>query len=481
MADNAPDNWLHTLEQFVLPTWQSALGAAVALLVGAILLHRRRRQSNILAWMFFIFAFPLAGTAAFLVFGLRKHQKTVALKRRINCIAGIMTREDDDGSAGIADSAVTGPVRPLLGNSVTLLDDDAGTATWRALRDEIAAARESIHITTYMLGRDDVGRALVEQLAARAREGVAVRLLVDALGSLSAKWGFCRPLVAAGGQVRRFMPLLPFQWRGPTNLRNHRKIALFDGRRAIIGGQNLAERYIGPTPHAGRFRDFSALVSGPAVAELTRVFLSDWCFAGGEHPERYEKQLRFNPEPTGGVRMAIVSGGPDEPGDPLWEQFLTLIQECRKELVIVTPYLVPDEVIFRLLLAKLRAGRRVRLIMPAHSDHPFLDLARRPYLRTLHRAGATVLLYNRGMLHGKMFLVDGGVGVIGSANLDMRSLFVNFEVAGFIYSPNTIRRLRLLANDIAGGCIPYGESHLAPRHLRNRFLEAVAHLAGPLL
>jgi len=471
---------LKTLEDIALPTWQTAVGIIAALAVGGILLRRRRRQSNIIAWMLFLFAFPLLGSLAFLLFGLRKHQKTLALKRAINRVAGIMTREDDDG-AGIADSAVTGTVKPFHGNSVTLLDDGDGTATWRALRDEIAAARESIHITTYILGRDAVGRGLVEQLAQRAREGVAVRLLVDALGSMSAKWGLCRPLVRAGGEVRRFMPLLPLQWRGPANLRNHRKIAVFDGARAIIGGQNLSERYIGPEPMEGRFRDFSARVCGPAVAELTRVFLSDWCFAGGERPERYERQLRYNPAPAGSVRVGIVSAGPDETGDPLWEQFLTLIQECRKELVLVTPYLVPDEVLFRLLLAKIRAGQHVRLIVPGRSDHPFLDLARRPYLRALHRAGAEVLLYQRGMLHGKLFLVDNSVGVVGSANLDMRSMFVNFEVAAFVHSPNTMRRFRLLANSLAGDCIPYGESHLAPRHLRNRFLEAVAHLAGPLL
>src|SRR5690606_7429931 len=133
------------------------------------------------------------------------------------------------------------------------------------------------------------------------------------------------------------------------------------------------------------------------------------------------------------VRLEVVSGGPDEPNDPVWEHFVTLIQECRKEMTLVTPYLVPDEVLFRVLLAKIRAGRKVRLILPRNSAHPFPDLARRPYLRALHKAGAEVLLYEKGVLHGKLFIIDKSVGVVGSANLDMRSLFVNFEVATFIH------------------------------------------------
>lgn len=479
------NDWFHIIERIAFPNWQSSLGLIMAFLVGASMLRQRRRQSNIVAWTLFILVFPIVGILFFLLIGGRKHRRTVATKRAINTLAGVFIHKE--GAATDADDAEwtalasVAPSAPKLGHGITVLDDSDGTATWETLRSEIAAAKDTIHITTYCLGCDAVGRSIVQMLAARAHAGVQVRLLMDAVGSFGARWRVCRPLLDAGGAVERFMPVLPFPTRGSANLRNHRKMAIFDGQRAIVGGQNLAMEYIGPQPHKKRFRDFSVLVDGPAVADLTRIFLSDWCFASGESPARYKDFLGFQPRAGGTVRTKVVSGGPDEPTDPVWEHFVSLIQECRKEITLVTPYLVPDEVLLRALLAKLHVGRQVRLIVPLRSDHRFLDLARRPYLRALHRAGAQVLLYGKRILHGKLFLVDGSVAGIGSANLDMRSLFVNFEVATFIYSPNSVRRLRMLATRLAAECQPYAGSKLEAGNLRNRTLEMVAHMAGPLL
>ena len=391
--------WLHTLERIVFPNWETALGLVMAFIVGTSMLKQRRKQSNIIAWTGFILFFPVLGSLLFLLMGGRKHRKIAETKQRINTLAGVLTHEDDP----------YGPPRPEDGNSFELLNNPDGTATWFALCEELAAAQKSIHITTYILGQDAVGEELIRRLAERAREGVAVRLLIDAVGSWGASWRLCRPLLEAGGQVRRFMPVFPFRGRGTANFRNHRKMAVFDGARAITGGQNLAEEYIGPVPVKKRYRDFSVRICGPAVAEFTRIFLSDWCFATGASPEQYTEELKFDPPAYGAVRVEVVGSGPDEPNDPVWEHFVTMMQESRKEITLVTPYLVPDEVLFRVLLAKLHAGRKVRLIVPRKSDHPFLDLARRPYLRMLHKAGAQLLLYDAGILHGKLFLFDNSL------------------------------------------------------------------------
>ncbi|MDR2430352.1 MAG: phospholipase D-like domain-containing protein [Puniceicoccales bacterium] len=460
-------------DEIVWPRWQSVLGLVLAAAAVSVMVRERRGRSNIMAWMFFILFLPVLGALCFLLFGGRKHLRSVALKRAINSVAGVITTGQREG---VAEG----------GNSFELLGDEGGMAAWEALCAEIESARESIHITTYILGCDRVGRELVRRLAARARAGVRVRLLVDAVGSWGARLRVCGPLVAAGGEVLRFMPVVTLTGRrGGANFRNHRKMAVFDGQRAVVGGQNLGARYMGPAVSKGRYRDFSVRVCGPVVAGLTRIFLSDWCFASGESPERYREQLRFSPGAAGAVRMEVVGSGPDVPGDPLWERFVGLIQECRGGITLVTPYLVPDEVLFRVLLAKVRAGKRVRLIVPRRSDHPFLDLARRPYLRALHGAGAEVLLYDgdegEGMLHGKLFLVDKGVGVVGSANLDMRSLFVNFEVALVIHSPNVVRRLRVLEAELVANCVPYAGSGLEVSNWRNGVLEALAHVVGPLL
>ncbi len=474
-AARFPD-WMRAIGRVVLPHWETALGLVMAFIVASSMLRQRRKQSNIVAWTLLILFWPVIGSLLFLLMGGRKHERSLRTKRAINAVAGGISHEND-----LSENTAGRQPPPESGNSFELLDDEDGTATWHALCREIDAATTSICVTTYILGKNDIGREFIRRLAARARAGVKVRLLIDAVGSRGAKLLVCRPLIDAGGEVYRFMPVFPFQGRGTVNFRNHRKIAIFDGQRAIIGGQNIAREYMGPESYKKRFRDFSALISGPAVAELTRIFLSDWCFAAGESPAHHAEQLRFEPEPVGAVKMRIVAGGPDEPGDPVWEQFLALFQECRRDLTIVTPYLVPDEVLYRLLLAKLRTGCRVTLIVPKKSDHPFLDLARRPYLRAFHKAGAKILLYEKGLLHGKLFLADNTAGVIGSANLDMRSLFVNFEVATFICSANVVRRLRVLANSLAANASPYEESKLFVDNRKNRLLESLAHLAGPLL
>ncbi|MDR0534927.1 MAG: phospholipase D-like domain-containing protein [Puniceicoccales bacterium] len=486
-----PD-WMQTLVRCLLPDWHTGSSLVPALLVGLHMLRQNRARGKIATWMLCILLFPILGTLSYLLFAGRKLSRTTRLRKIINRIASELGAPGtppppqpgmDAAATPPATTDIPTPPETLGGNAITLLADEDGTSTYNALLREIAAARQTIHITTYILGRDIVGREIIAALARRARDGVRVRLLVDALGSFGAKWGLCAPLEQAGGHVRRFMPVLPLprHWRGSANLRNHRKIAIFDGQRAIIGGQNLAIDYIGPAPRASRYRDFSALVEGPSVAALTRIFLGDWCFAARESPSDHHQLLRHRPAQAGPVRLEIISGGPDSFDDTLWERLLVLIQESRSQITLVTPYLVPDDVLLRVLLLKIRAGVHTRLILPRTSDHPLLDLARRPFLRALHHAGAEILLHDNRMLHAKLFLLDSGTAVIGSANLDTRSLLVNFEVAAIVHSHAAIRPLRLLADDLAAHSTPHAGPGLESRTLRGRALESLASILAPLL
>lgn len=368
----------------------------------------------------------LAGGGAFLafraVFGRRKHRRLAANRRRLRALSEVLAPDEL-------------PTR----NRVDCLLDRDGIEAHAALVEGIRGARRRISIGTYILAHDAVGRGLVRLLAQRAREGVEVRLLVDAVGSRFLPWTVGAVLRRAGARLERFNPFLSLRGRGSANWRNHRKIAVFDGRVAIVGGQNLGGRYIGSSPARRRFRDASFRVEGPAAAALEHIFLADWCQATGTEPEAHRAILAEVPAETGDGRVAVVDSGPDAPGDPLRDRLMRELDGASASIDLVTPYFIPDDALLGLLERKARGGTRVRLVIPRRSDHPVTDLARRSSLRRLHAAGATVLLHGPGVLHAKLVLVDGRRAMVGSANLDMRSLFLNYEVAAWIEGGATAR------------------------------------------
>jgi cardiolipin synthase len=295
---------------------------------------------------------------------------------------------------------------------------------------------------------------------------------------------FFRRLKQAGGEVAWFMPVFHLASRGSANLRNHRKIAVFDHCTAIAGGHNLAREYMGPQAWRKRWRDFSAVVTGPAAVQLHEVFIADWCFTTGQTPEQLRADFDADSAcaTRGHAELQVVASGPDVPGDPLYEGILTMIQETKHSLVIVTPYFIPDEVLMRSLVVKARAGRAVTLLVPAKPNHVIAELARRHALRELHAAGVDVRLVSPGMTHSKGLIVDDRLALFGSANIDPRSLFVNFEIGVFVHSRPEVLAMKAWADDL------HRHSHaFRPDHRRRRFIpfrnlaEEVSRLLAPLL
>jgi cardiolipin synthase len=482
-----PAHWAHDLWQIARNLFGQHLrifvGFLLALLVGARLMLEKRTPSNVFAWGLVIFFIPWLGVPLYFLFGGRKIRHLVRTKLAVNAYAVQLAAGLDVTSPPfIARGATVPPVstrRKFAHNSFHMQTD--GVAGFRALREEIARARQSIHLQTFIFGHDEPARQIMEDLAARARAGVEVKLLLDSLGSYGA-WGrFAEPLRRAGGRVVRFMPVLPLQTKGSANLRNHRKFAIFDRERVLVGGQNIDHRFIDAQDTPGLFVDFGALIAGPVASEFNRNFVSDWCFASGDSPRDFRDLLAYSPAAHGEESVEVVASGPDVAGDPLWERLLILTQQCRRELTIVTPYFIPDEVLFRSLIVQAHLGRRVRLILPENSNHLLADFARHYYLRQLHDAGVEVLLYHPKMMHAKLVLVDNEIALMGSANMDLRSLFVNFEIGVLLYSPAPIRQLSEWVETLRRDCVTYLDSGHAGAGANRRLMEDFAHLLGPLL
>jgi cardiolipin synthase len=238
---------------------------------------------------------------------------------------------------------------------------------------------------------------------------------------------------------------------------------------------------MGAAPDNKRFEDFSILIKGPILQVFNRVFISDWCFASREDPLKYQQLMAKGPAANGDEHLEVRASGPDIQGDPLWEKLITLVQDCQQSMTLVTPYFVPDEVLFHSLLVKAKTGRQVRLMVPKQSNHRLVDLARHRYLRELARAGVDILLYRPRMLHAKLCIIDDRVAMIGSANLDMRSLFVNFEVGVFLTSTNSINQLQAWFNDRVKDCMPFARNGKLNVSEPRLFMEHLAHLLIPLL
>jgi len=480
---NLPEGLPEVVSTSIVPHLFTVGGFLLAVFAIARLISEKRQPSNTLAWILVIVLIPYLGVPLYLLLGGRKLRKLIQRKARM--ASGRRVRRPTEhviappcSTAQTITQAGTNVV--TSGNTVELLTD--GETSFRIFLEQIRAAKCEIHLTTFILGRDQTGRALVDALAQRARDGIRVRVLLDAVGSMFSSRGFCDQIRQAGGEVVRFLPVFPLTSRGYANLRNHRKIAVFDRETAIVGGHNLARDYMGAKPWKKRFADFGAVIRGPAVGELNEVFLTDWCFASRQSLHALQAEVPPSMPPSGGnAVLQVVPSGPDLDGDPLYEGIVSMIQEAEESIWIVTPYFIPDEVLLRSLIVKARAGRDVTLILPAKSNHPITDFARRHYVREMQKAGARVRLFSHGMLHSKAIIVDRRIGLLGSANFDMRSLFVNFEIGVMIYSSPEVDRMRGWAEHLLKQCHPQPAERRRRERLLGSIAEDLSRLLAPLL
>jgi len=421
----------------------TTLAVGLILLLVARIMRQHNRPAVSIAWFLAIFLIPYIGVPAYLLFGGRKLAWWASRKEEL------FPRETGGDTAGglvrhpaerILRTAAMPPARP--GNTIELIHD--GERAFRELCSLIEKARSSIHIMTFILGRDEVGGTILDLLCRKAREGVEVRLLLDALGCRWSKGRYVEPLRKAGGRVGIFLPVLPLRRRWSANLRNHRKIVLFDGETAMIGGMNLAQEYMGPRHKKFPWIDSMAVARGPVIGDLRRVFESDWLFATEERIEAEtapdEEDLGVMETHPGNALAQVAASGPDVVGDPVYDALLAGVYAATERIWIATPYFIPDEGFQKALLLQARLGRDVRVFLPKVSNHYLADLARGRFLRQLVEAGARVFFYARKMNHAKHLVFDDAVATVGSVNLDMRSLYWNYEITMFMYSRPEIDR-----------------------------------------
>lgn len=410
--------------------------AAELVVLARAIMRPHREPAARLAWVLFIIAAPVVGMVLYLLVGeARLGRRRRALVRRINQSLPrppgdqqALTRlaEGRHGSPFLLARSING-LDPTSGNAATLAEDsDAAIDQMCADTD---AARETVHSSFYIWLDDNNGLKVKDAFIRAARRGVKVRALADALGSQrfirSKHWQAMRE---AGVEARVALPVGNLFWtllRGRIDLRNHRKSLIVDNRVAWIGSQNAADPAFRIKPRFAPWVDIMTRWAGPVAHHAQFLFASDWMSEGGEDLT----PLLAAPPLTkaGNIVAQVVGTGPSLRFDAMPTVFDQLIHSARRELVITTPYFVPDEMLLYAIMTTARRGVRTVLILPERIDSRIVAATCKSYFGDLIDAGVELYLYPDGLLHSKTMIADRSVGLVGSANLDRRSFELNFE------------------------------------------------------
>lgn len=307
-----------------------------------------------------------------------------------------------------------------------------GKDKFKALLNSIEEAEDFIHIQYYIFKRDNIGRQVLGALAKKALDGLDVRLLVDGMGGRFLTRRFLKPYRDAGVKIAIFLPaFVPFI-SIRINYRNHRKICIIDGKEAYLGGFNIGDEYLGRSKKFGNWRDTHIKIKGSSVSLLHRRFFLDWRFATKEEIGR---NYSFLPEesPDHNVGLQIVSSGPDSKWTNIKDGYMRMVVSAKNKLYIETPYFIPDDSMYESLKLAGLSGVDVRVMIPNKPDHIFVYWAGLSYIGELLHAGVRFYTYEDGFNHSKVFIMDDFVSSVGTANLDIRSFKLNFEVNAFIY------------------------------------------------
>lgn len=428
--------------------WKTGLSLAwsayIAVLSVWIVLQKRAPVAT-LGWILSLALLPFVGFVIYYFLGPQRLKKQRLKRLRSRAIAharddlALLQDAADQAPAPLRQLAALGqaacglPVSSAAG--VDLLS--GGGATFDAIFRAVEAAHDHVHLEYYIFEPDRIGTRLRDLLAARARDGVTVRLLIDALGSKRVGRRFLAPLREAGAQVAFFHDSrIGRRLRPVTNYRTHRKIVVCDGQVGFTGGVNITDEE-DPRTRPDAYHDVHLRIEGPAVRWLQTTFIEDWAYATGERVREPDGgRLRYLPPlAAGGIGVQIVTSGPDTPLEAIHRMHVEAIHSASRRAWLTTPYFVPSEPALMALTNAALRGVDVRLMVPRRSDSLIVSAAARSYFDELMAAGVKIWEYKARMLHSKTLVVDDHCAMVGTANFDNRSFRLNFEVMAVVYGP----------------------------------------------
>ena len=444
------------------PYWSLGIQIAYTLFIAAICFRAlvdTRSVSKTLAYLLLIVFVPLLGAIFYLSFGINYRKRKIYNKklkiderlkqdfiRNIRHLETVLTEQPYPELKRFRQT------RSLLSNP--LLGSDPCMPNWELkvlqngeekfprLIAEMEAARHHIHIQYYIFENDGIGNTIKELLIKKAAEGVVVRFIYDDFGSMRIRKAFIRELRDNGVKAYPFNRIRLIGLANRINYRNHRKIVVIDGRISFVGGINVADKYINSDSSPLFWRDTHLLINGYSTFALQQVFLADWNFCSGESLEMNDVYFPLEQEwPPMDNFAQIISSGPDSEKPNILYALVNAINSAQEEILLTTPYYIPDITLQESLVLAALSGKAVKLLVPGQGDSRLVTIASHSFFEELLQAGVEIYLYRKGFVHAKTFVIDKTLAGIGTANLDTRSFDLNFEVTAVIYDKEVASEL----------------------------------------
>lgn len=487
-----------TMESLTWGLTSGLLHADLAIRIGFSLrvIMRKRAPSVSFAWLAVILLIPFGGALLYLLFGeyrLGERRATQLARERpvLRKWSGALRDIPASDRKGIDPECLPLQVQILTttgmptmpGNRLELID--TADRFFSLLIEDIDRAESSCFLEFYILNEGGRGDELIAALLAARQRGVTCRVLLDAIGAKQfLRSRAARRLRQGGVEVVAALPAGLFRALFVRiDLRNHRKIAVIDGEIAYTGSQNLVDpRFFKQDDGVGEWVDAMVRITGPVVELLAAAFLFDWLLERGQSPTEYRGITGIRPaEPTGEALVQLAPSGPGYGEDTIHNLLLTAIYAARRELVLTTPYFVPDNAILAALRSAAQRGVAVTIVIPEKNDSRLVHYASRSRFEALSQAGVRIMAFHGGLLHAKSITVDGNFCLLGSVNLDMRSLWLNYEMTLVIYDRGFTKQVREMQCRYLEQAREHDAATFAARPYRQRVLENIALLLGPLL
>lgn len=465
------------------------------LLAIALVFFERRNPTSTWLWLMVLLFLPGIGFVLYLFIGQDMSKKK---------IFKLKSEEDDCFDVLVADQEKNLTTREFLrsnpeykryddivklnlmsSKAVYTVDNDvelifSGEDKFAALLESIEKANKYIHMEYYIFHSDQIGTKVLDALTRKASQGLEIKLLIDGMGGRKISKRALEKLMSAGGEAAFFFPPFIPVVNVRVNYRNHRKICIIDGEEAYLGGFNIGDEYLGLSKKFGYWRDTHLKMKGSVISSIQWQFFLDWRFATGKELAGCQSYIgaELNEEKVG---VQIVSSGPDSKWPSIKDGYLKMITNAERKLYLETPYFIPDDSIFEALKIAGLSGLDVKVMIPNKPDHPFVYWAGLSYIGDLLEAGVRFFTYERGFLHSKVMIMDDLVSSVGTANLDIRSFKLNFEINAFIYDSEINRTLTERFDRDLQNC---HEITLEEYHNRSRYIkmkESISRLLSPIL
>ena len=462
--------------------------------VSILIILDNRNPSSTVAWLMALIFLPVVGIFLYLYIGQNhRKKKTFIAKRKQdydiihNLLAHQIHFTDYGGFLKKNFPDTRGKVAPLLlrNSEAPITVNNKGKVlingyeTFKEMLRAIDGAHHHIHMEYFIIKDSEIGRKFQRALIKKAREGIEVRLIYDAVGCWRLRDKFLAPLREAGVEIEAFLPVtLPF-FGSRLNYRNHRKVLVVDGKIGFVGGLNIGDEYLGKNKKLGFWRDTHLKLQGEAVYLLQAIFLKDWYFVRREEigGEGYFPRQGY----CGHQMVQIASSGPDSLWESIHQGYFAAITSARKNVYITSPYLVPDESILVALKTTALRGVDVRILLPSKPDHRTVFWASKSHFMELMEAGVRIYQYQKGFVHSKVLLVDDNFASVGTANLDIRSFTLNFEVNAFLYGKELVGDLRRNFHLDLKESQEVLIDEYRKRPVYHRFLESITRILSPIL